>query len=278
MNELQKSISRRDFLKAGMIAGCCCLFPPVLSAKEIKAENASASVENYYVSHSEELMAVFKGTSDGARQYLTGKYGDNFADKVTKEAGQKFASLLPGLPNVGGSKNIDIEYVPIAAWYLAFYLPMRDCGKTAEDTGRMIYDLNEYEMSRMHKDKALAEGAYKFTPEYLNKMKQWAEWTQKKEYPANWVAELLIGDGKEYDFGYNYTECALVKFFRANNVPEIAPYVCLNDFLRSKTLGTGLQRSKTLAQGDEVCNFRYKKGREVMQGWGTEVLKFGENK
>lgn len=276
MNKLQKTISRRDLLKNGLVAGCCCLFSPILTAKETIREKDSLPVENYYTSHREELIAAFMGTSGGARQYLTGKFGEKFADAVTKEAQQKFKSLLPNLPDVGGKMNIDLEYIPIAAWYLAFYIPMRDRGKTAEDTGRMIYDLNAYEMSQMPKDQALARGAYKFTPEYLDKMKQWAQWTQKKEYPANWVAELLIGDGKEYDFGYNYTECALVKFFRANNIPEIAPYVCINDFLRSKTLGTGLQRSKTLAQGDEVCNFRYKKGRKVTQGWETEVPKFGE--
>lgn len=276
MDIFNKTVNRRNFLKGGLITGCCCLLSPDVLAKELTGKSDSISINNYYISNSEELIKDFLETNGGAKQYLTGKYGAQFADEVTKEAENKFRSMLPGLPDVGGEKNLDVEYIPIAAWYLSYYLPMRDRGKTAEDTGRMIYDLNEYEMSRIPKDKALAEGAEKFTPQYLDKMKKWVEWTQKKEYPANWVAELLIGDGKEYDFGYNYTECALVKFFKANNIPEIAPYVCLNDFLRSKTLNTGLHRTKTLAQGDDMCNFRYKKGREVTQGWETEVPKFGK--
>ena len=274
MKYFEKNITRRDLIKSSFIAGACCMFSPVLFAKENDGVSGVKKVNSYYLAHSKELIAAFEGTNAGAKEYLAGKFGKKFADRVTKEASERFLSLLPNLPDVGGERNIDIEYIPIAAWYLAFYIPMRDRGKTAKDIGRMIYELNQYELSHMPKDKALAEGTHKFSHQHLEKMKKWAEWTQKKEYPANWVAELLRGDGKEYDFGYNYTECALVKMFKKHNVPEIAPYVCLNDFLRSKTLGTGLHRTKTIAQGDDICNFRYKKGRKVVQEWETEVPKF----
>lgn len=43
------------------------------------------------------------------------------------------------------------------------------------------------------------------------------------------------------------------------------------DFPRSKAYGTGLRRTKTLAAGDGVCNFRYKKGRPVVNDWSTEI-------
>ncbi len=45
----------------------------------------------------------------------------------------------------------------------------------------------------------------------------------------------------------------------------------LNDFLKSAAIGSGLRRAKTLAQGDDICDFRYKKGRPVVQNWDAEI-------
>ncbi len=110
-----------------------------------------------------------------------------------------------------------------------------------------------------------------FTRESLDKMKIWAEWTQKREFPANWVADFIPGDGKEFDYGYDYEECGAVKYFSAQRVPELAPYFCLNDFPNSAVFGSGLRRKRTIAQGAGICDFRYKKGRAVIQDWETEM-------
>ena len=48
---------------------------------------------------------------------------------------------------------------------------------------------------------------------------------------------------------------------------------CLLDFPEARQLNSGFFRTKTLAQGDDFCNFRYKKGKEVVQTWETEVEK-----
>ena len=81
----------------------------------------------------------------------------------------------------------------------------------------------------------------------------------------------MLGDGTAFDYGYDYTECGVVKYFRAQGAPELAPYFCLNDFPKSAVDGSGLSRTKTIGQGVDLCNFRYKKGRPVLQGWSTEI-------
>ncbi len=47
----------------------------------------------------------------------------------------------------------------------------------------------------------------------------------------------------------------------------------MNDFRRSAAYGTGLERKGTLAMGYPRCDFRYKKGRPVTQGWQSERAK-----
>jgi hypothetical protein len=273
-NLLQMGISRRKFVTFALGASVCCLWPAPFWAGAMGPTSETGGEKNYYQAHREELLKAFQETNRGARQYLAARDGENLANAVTREAASRFSSLLPRLPDVGGEQNIDLPYLPIAAWYLAYYQPMQAHGKTAADVGRMIYDLYETELAGYPKAQALAEGSRWFTRPALEKMQRWAAWTQKRAYPANWVATFIPGDGGDFDFGYDYRECAIVKYLHSKKASELAPYVCLNDFLKSRAFGTGLRRSKTLAQGDAVCDFRYKKGRPVNQDWDTEVPKF----
>jgi len=229
------------------------------------------SSNNYFVSHKGELRKAFREINEGARQYLTTRYGENLARAVTAQAATRFEALIPDLPDVGGEKNWVAKYLPISAWYLTYYETLKVYGKTAEDVGKMLYDLDEAQWAQYPKSKALAEGARLFTKPGLEEMQKWAEGTQRREYPANWVAEFVPGDREDFDFGYNYTECALCKFLHSHNAGEVAPYLCVTDFTRSRVCGTGLVRTQTLAQGNKVCNFRYKKGRVVAQDWSTEI-------
>ena len=68
------------------------------------------------------------------------------------------------------------------------------------------------------------------------------------------------GDGREFDYGIDYTECANCKVLRAENAFELAPYVCATDKPISELLGWGLTRPKTIAEGSQTCSFRFKKG------------------
>jgi hypothetical protein len=273
-NFFHMDMTRRRFAALALGAAVGCLWPAPLGAGSRGTAPATGVEKNYYQAHREELLQAFDATNHGARQYLAAKDGEQLAQAVTREAAARFASLLPHLPEVGGEQNINIAYLPIAAWYVAYYRPLQARGKTARDVGRMIYDLNVAELASYPKAQARAEGARWFSRAALEQLQRYAAWTQKREYPANWVATFIPGDGREFDFGYDYRECALVKYLRAMQAPELAPYICLNDFLKSRALGTGLRRSQTLAQGDAVCDFRYKPGRPVTQDWDSEVPKF----
>jgi len=270
---LARGLSRRDFLTLALTAGVCCLLPGSLGAT-LTGKAKSGKAGNYYLAHREELLRAFRETSAGANQYLAAKYGSALAREVCREAAVRFEALLPGLPDVGGARNLVVQNIPIAGWYAAFYGPMRAGGRSVGDVGRMIYDLNDRDLGGIPKDQARAKGASQFTPQYVEKLREFCAWTQKREFPGNWVATFVPGDGREFDYGYDYSECAVVKYLKAQGAWDVAPYVCLNDFIQSRTYGKGLQRTKTIAQGDAICNFRFKQGRPVTQDWSTEVPKF----
>ena len=266
-------ISRRRFLQgAGAACVSCSLMLrgwPVVSAEE---------AGHYYLKHREELVGDFKGALEGVLQYLTPEFGKERSQEIVRQALGKFESLLPGLPDVGGERNIDSEFIPMAAWYVALYEPMRERGKTAEDVGRLIYDLYVMSLEGEPPEALRAQGAALFTPEGQEKFRQWAQWTQQRRHEANWVAQYQKGNGKDYDFSITYSECGVVKYLQSQQVPELAPYVCPNDFSKSRALGSGLQRTKTIARGDGFCNFQYKKDRTVVQDWHSELKLIREKK
>lgn len=262
--------TRRTFLKCSTLSVLSLFSESPFPLNTACAASAPAS-GNYYLAHRKELLDDFVSTLQGANQILSPELGASKSQQITQKTLARFESLLPKLPDVGGDKNPDTEFIPIAAWYVALHEPMLAAGKTPEDIGKLIYDLNVYSLRSYPPAQARALQEKLFSPAGLAELRTWASWTQQRELNANWVAYLIENDGQDFDYGINYTECGLVKYFRSQGVPELAPYVCLNDFPKSRTLGTGLHRSTTIANGDGMCNFRYKKDRPVIQDWSTEI-------
>lgn len=253
--------TRRDMLKM-LLAGMAVGWAPcrAMALAQVPAGDWPAA---------DVLQAAFAGVVEGAEQYWRPAVGAARAQQMGVEARAAFAAQLPGLPEVGASDSPDAMYIPVAAWFVALYRPMRAVGMDAEDVGRIVYQLYRYQLGQQDPTALQAEGERLFAAQA--QFRRWAETTLRREYPANWVAHFVPGDGKHFDFGYDYTECGVVKYLRAQGVPELAAFVCLNDFSKSAAQGTGLVRSQTLAQGDACCNFRYRKGRVVTQGWDSEI-------
>lgn len=263
-------MTRRSFLQCLSIAALA-LTPCAPFANSGSRAFAKLATDNYYPLHEKELIAAFTETLEGATRFLAPELGNDRAQAIAQQALERFKLLLPALPEVGGEYNPDTPFIPIAAWYASLYKPMQAAGKSAKDVGKLIYDLNVMSLSQMPPAQALAEKKRFFSEDGRSDLHSWTVWTLRRDYPGGWVAEFIPGDGKDFDFGINYTECGVVKYLKSQGVPELAPYVCLNDFPRSKVLGTGLQRTKTIANGDGICNFRYKQDRPVTQDWSTEI-------
>lgn len=90
---------------------------------------------------------------------------------------------------------------------------------------------------------------------------------------ANKEFEFISGTGEEFDYGYDFLECAVQKFYHAQGADEFLPFYCFLDFAWSKVHGLGLSRTMTLAEGHMKCNHRFKQDREVQHEWPPLFLK-----
>ena len=144
---------------------------------------------------------------------------------------------------------------------------LKSYGKSVEEVGRLSYEITEEALGGYPKflDKLLAQ--WRFSRFSLVRAQQRAAESQQRQYPGDWVFTFVEGDGKTFDYGVDYSECGICKFYHAQDADELTPYICLLDYQMSAAMGTGLSRTTTLGEGQRCCDFRYKRGRPVPRAW-----------
>jgi hypothetical protein len=253
------TISRRSVLGGLLATACPCL----------RCYPGWASIAQGVVEPLDEaaLTAAFDDLCTGAAQLLAGRRPAAELAEMLADARKIHAGLLP-LPDIGGPNNLVYASFVIGPQYVALYRAMRPHGFTAADVGKLIYDLAVIDLAK-RSDDLRRNGERFFTPDYFALLQNWAARSQERRYPMDWVQTVFSGDGRDFDIGVDYVECGLVKFFAAHGVPELAPFPCRIDFPTARAEGTGLARTTALATGGRRCDFRYKKGRAVTQGWDS---------
>ena len=112
---------------------------------------------------------------------------------------------------------------------------------------------------------------------YEEKLRGAAAASQMRKYSGDFVSSFIEGDGENFDFGLDITECGICKLYKAQGAEKLARYMCLSDYVVSKAFNRGLVRYKTIAEGSEKCDFRYKKGSDTFvnplrEGWPPKFL------
>lgn len=233
---------------------------------------------NYYLKRINKYRKRFGRLFKSSDKILP-KYLDvSLAKNVKEETFQEFKVILSRLPYIGGDKNqLTFTFVS-SALALAYIrvlekknLPPKTIGvilnKVYEDVFKSLPGIVKWWLRW-----------YSLSPLYQNKLKAFAKELQLRQYPDNWVMEFVEGDGVNFDFGYNYIECAILKFYRKESAEQYMPYVCATDFAASNALRTGLYRTRTLAYGCETCDFRHKNNLPAIPGLPIENLPEYQNR
>jgi len=215
-------------------------------------------VDSYYISRKRLLVVEFGLAARVARKVVAAHYGDRFTDAIAVEARQEYESLIPQLPYIGGRENPFTQIMVAAGMFLALYKPLKAHGKAVEEIGALVYEAVERAYDLFPRSLLRLYGRLSFTRHSLWKARVMALESQKRRYAGDWVYSFVEGDGEEFDYGLDFEECGIGKFFQAQGAEEFAPSMCRLDFIASDWLGWGLVRTGTIAEGAEKCDFRYK--------------------
>ncbi|MFX1419172.1 MAG: L-2-amino-thiazoline-4-carboxylic acid hydrolase, partial [Promethearchaeota archaeon] len=182
----------------------------------------------------------------------------------------------PEIPYIGGKKNFFTNYLIGGASILAIIRILEKEGFTLWDFGEFFYnlsDINNKFRKKMMEDTGKDPSQYPFEKEYMDYMKAITEVSHKREYPDNWVADYVEGDGETFEWGFNVYECGIHKFFKKYNAEKYVPLICLSDFSEANIFGFGFSRTQTLSNGAPLCDHRYIKNVETPRAWPPDNIK-----
>jgi len=217
------------------------------------------STETYFISRKSKLLKDFDNLMKIVKGVFVSQYGEKSTETIVSEARQEYSNIIPEIPYIGQSRIL-VRFMTGTAQSLAIYRVLKSHGKTVEETGKLYYLICEAILNSYPRVVRWLIGKASFSKFFLRALKKGALKSQERLYPGGYVFSFVDGDGSEFDYGVDYFECGGCKFLHKQGASELAPYICTADIVYSESFGWGLTRTKTIAEGYEKCDFRFKKG------------------
>ena len=235
---------------------------PERNKPEAKASKASRKTE--------KLVHGLDQSLDRLADELVARFGEETAAAMRTGILEEYRRLIPGVPYLGGRRDGHSSNLTLTSRALALHLVVLRHGGTVEDSGWLLRRMMETYMERIPRLLRHGYGRFRFT-----RLGKWQEdaaarKSQAREYPGDWVYERFDGDGETFDFGVDNTECGNVKYLNAQDADELCPYICDLEYVVTKAMGIGVERTKTLAWGCDRCDFRFSKHGVTSAPWPPE--------
>jgi hypothetical protein len=222
------------------------------------------TTDDWYLQHQAKIMREVRLYLRSCKKHLVEAYGEAEAEAIARETLQGLEAQLPGLPYIGGDENRLTQALYMTAAWLAMYRALRARGASTDEAARLIYLGGASFFDSIPTRWLMRWQARRMSgPKFVEQRKSAAAVSQQRRYPDDWVFEFVEGDGRSFDFGADYTECGLVKYLHREGAPELAPYLCWLDYPQFAAMGLRLDRSQTLAQGGQRCDFRISRRKPV---------------
>ncbi|NVM38177.1 MAG: L-2-amino-thiazoline-4-carboxylic acid hydrolase [Candidatus Lokiarchaeota archaeon] len=232
--------------------------------------------KGYYVKNKKKIIKQFNSLVKVTKQIISPNYNTVVVEDITKQAYNELENLLSRLPYVGGDKSPFTSLMIQSAETIAFYKAYKSLGLSEREMGKLIYETAEI---YSHSISSLKKWLYRkaiFSEKMKNYWRNWLIKSKKHLFFENWVGDFVESDSKSFNYGINFTECGWLKLVDKESAGDVAPYACLCDYARMRALGIGFKRTKTIAAGADMCDFRFIKDYQTPRGWPPEDLE--ENK
>ena len=215
---------------------------------------------DYYISRKPKLLKLFDKTAKIAKEVFVSRYGAELGNALVKEARREFEAVIPHIPYLGAGAPFDFRlFIIVAALELSVYRAMTKRGRTAEEAWELCHETLKAKLKTIPGFVRWVIRSRLFSSLAKRRMRRLAKRSQERPF-GEWAFRFVEGDGENFDWGADYTGCSIYTFMRDQGAAEFAPYVCLSDVAVSDAFGAGLMRTKTLADGHDRCDFRFKRG------------------
>ena len=238
-----------------------------------RSQHPRVEGSSYYMQKKRQLMFMMNMVRPLMKRSIRGNFGDAEAKIWYDETRQGFENLLPRIPYIGGDENPMTQYLVMSSMFLPLFKAMTRDGASPSQCGRVFYEVAESYSKLKPARLRWRNGRKTFTPAAMEQVRKDAEHSQLRKYPGDWVYRFVKG-GSDFQYGMDMIECGIVKFWDAEGMAALTRYNCLSDWVMWKSQRIVARRTRTIANGASVCNFRFiGVGVDCQSGWPPQYLK-----
>ena len=171
--------------------------------------------------------------------------------EISKKIKQEYKDIMLRASDIGNKNNLISSYA-LAGYFIAMNR------YSSFDVDKNFEILKEGMQTSKLLKMMMGDSKSYFSEKHMEHRRKWSEETHKHIYKNDWVVNVIPGDGV-HEFGFDYLECGVCKLCRDEKCPELAKYLCKLDFMLVELIGIHLDRTQTLAEGADKCDFRFRK-------------------
>ena len=215
--------------------------------------------QDYYLKQKYKLVKNHQKMMSIGKPLMQERYGTELAETAVSQSITEFEKLLPEIPYIGGSANHMTDTIVQMTSLLALYRVLKQHSKPVEEIGDLFYEMTQAHVKRFPQFLRHLIGKFYLSRWNFKRMKKKAAVSQQRQYPGDFVIELVPTQKGNTLQGINYLECGVVKFFAQQGAAELTPHMCRIDYLLFPAMGIQLKRTGTIAQGCTHCDFRFER-------------------
>jgi hypothetical protein len=204
------------------------------------------------------LLEKYDEKNQARRDLYLQIFDENTIDGMLDEMRDSYEALIPDMPYIGEFNFHLVWFIPNCQ-KLAEYLVVEKYGVTKKEFSNLHLTQASKELLIYTADERMEIGKMQFGLFTERMMSAWALWSQFRVYPEDYILYFRKGDGVNFDWGFDYKQCANVILYKKYNALDLLlPLVCTMDDLAGSALFTGYRRTMQLATGDRMCDLRWK--------------------
>jgi hypothetical protein len=237
--------------------------------------------KDYYIKNKTRLMKQFELSLQIVKDVLLERFSESKSEALINQIRSEYEDILTKMTDIGGGKHPFISTLTAKVSLLAMFRILEKEGYTYREIGEFSNTCKEIQ-TRKEMEKVEENGGnfldIIFSDAYIKPLKKYCEISQKRKYPDDWVMQFVDGTNEDFDFGYNISECGILKAYKKLGAEKYVPFACLLDFAHAHVLGYGFSRTKTIANGASGCDHRFSRIGNTPKAWPPDNIKEYTNK
>lgn len=213
---------------------------------------------SYFNRRRAKLLRAFEKELRWFRPELEKLVDPATASAIVDETRSELAQLIDRLRDPGSAVPFLRIFTGSSAQYLALYLALARRGHSASDAWRVCRDASVAKVDAMPRLVRWIGGKLMFSMITTAPYRKNAARSQEESF-GGWSWNF-VPRSAEFEYGIDYTECAITNLAREVGAAEFAPYLCMLDEIMSERMNWGLKRTETIASGGRRCDFRFRRG------------------